>query len=56
MNVNVPKTNSVFWVFHVAIEKQINRVYEIPIPTCRDQPKIIMWVFHLAVKKQNINK
>ena len=29
---------------------------EIPIPTCRDQPEMIMWVFHLAIKKQIINR
>jgi len=25
--------------------------YEISIPTCRDQPEMIMWLFHLTVKK-----
>ena len=27
---------------------------EIPIPTCRYQPKMIMWVFHQAIEKQNL--
>jgi len=33
-----------------------NNKNEIPIPTCRNQPKMIMWVFHLAIEKQIIYK